>query len=124
MLVKFKRSWRNYNGGEVAGFDDAMTESLISSGIAEMFDPDSVEAESDEADTGAGLPDQGGDGATVAGGQGDGTDTLTGGQDPQTEPARKRGGKVEAEALPLQGAAAETVAGSDGADTVAGGAGA
>jgi hypothetical protein len=106
MLVKFKRSWRNYNGEEVAGFDEAMTESLISSGIAEMFDPDVVEAEADEADTGAGLPDQGG-------------------QESQAEPAaRKRGGKVEAEALPLQGAAAETVAGGDGADTVAGGAGA
>lgn len=39
MLVKFLQPWRNYNAGELAGFDEETARMLVSYGTAEFVEP-------------------------------------------------------------------------------------
>lgn len=37
--VKFRKHWRNYNAGEIAGFEGAALDTLLDNGFADLVDP-------------------------------------------------------------------------------------
>lgn len=44
MLVRFLKSWRNYNRGETAGFVDHVADELVAGGWAEQVEDNATEA--------------------------------------------------------------------------------
>ena len=79
MLVRFKKSWRMYQPGEVAGFEPEVAQPLIAGGFAVDVDVEEAAEAATDAPVSK-VPAKGkgkakGDGLPV---QGDGADTVVG----------------------------------------------